>query len=278
MNLLETDRTVRKIRDLLRGEIDPSLGARLASDYVEAVKATQLRLQQCETMIRAGDYPQTVQLAETSPNLLDMVTVLEFRESVDWRRFCQEKHLLVAEPLDSRAVQALNECYAKGIATDHPLYRQFRNAMMSRDNAAALRALRSIVRLNPNDQNALGELDRLDAKVLASELGNIQALMIGGSAADIQCAVTQIEEAGFKTPPAGPIWQQAQLQVALQVLGRAEESQMDAGWTTVMDALDLLRSLMAEYKLTLPADATTEWRNSIGGSMSSENATARKWR
>lgn len=253
MSLLDTERKIRKIRNLLRGETDPALASRLATDYAEAVRATQLRLQQCETMIQAGDYPQVIQLAETAPNLLDMVTALEFRESPDWRRFCLEKQLAVAEPLDSRAVQALNECYAKGIATDHPLYGQFRKAMMSRDNTAALRALRSILRLNRNDQNAAAELERLDAKVLGAQLAALHELMGRGSPEEVQRAVAEIEEGGFKTLPDGPVWQQAQLRLALQALDRAGQFRADGDWNRVMDELDLLQSLVAEHKLTLPS-------------------------
>ena len=267
MSLLETDRIVRKIRDLLRGETDPALAPRLATDFADAVRATQLRLEQCETMIQAGDYPQAIQLAETAPNLLDMVTVLEFRESPEWRRFCQEKQLPVAEPLDSRAVQVLNECYAKGITTDHPLYKQFRKAMMSRDDTSALRALRSILRLNPNDQNAATELERLDAKVLEAQLTALQTLLDHGSSYEIQRAAEGIEEAGFKTVPSGPTWYQAQLRVALKVLERAEACREDGEWPGVIDLLDLLRSLVAEHKLTLPMEAAAqvasldEWLN-----------------
>src|SRR5271155_4153673 len=108
MTLFDLERLVRKIADLLR---DPAMGSnapKLAGDYAAACHAANLRLQQCEAMIKAGDRPQAIQLAETAPNLLDLITVLEFRNSDDWRSFCQQNNLPVAERIDGRSVHELN--------------------------------------------------------------------------------------------------------------------------------------------------------------------------
>ncbi len=78
MTLLETERLVRKISELLKQEGNSAIAPKLAEDFAAACHAVNLRLQQCEAMIKAGDRQQAIQLAETAPNLLDMVTVLEF--------------------------------------------------------------------------------------------------------------------------------------------------------------------------------------------------------
>src|SRR6267154_6055950 len=111
MTLLEIERLVRKISELLQQLINKDLAPKLAEDFAGVCHATNLRLQQCEAMVKAGDRHQAIQLAETPPNLLDSVTVLEFSRSDEWRDYCQQNSLLVAERIDTRSVHALNECY-----------------------------------------------------------------------------------------------------------------------------------------------------------------------
>ena len=105
-------------------------------------------------MLKAGDHHQAIQLAEAQPNLLDCVTALEFRDADRWRAYCQQHGLPVADKIDARSVHALNECYAQGIPTDHPLYAAYRKAALSRDDEEALKTLQSIVRLNPSDKSS----------------------------------------------------------------------------------------------------------------------------
>src|SRR4051812_24817946 len=119
MTLLETERLVRKISDLLQQTGDAAIAPKLAEDFAAVCHAAGLRLQQCEAMIKAGDRHQAIQLAETAPNLLDLITVLEFRSADEWRARCEQHGLPVAEKIDGRAVGALNSCYAQGITTDH---------------------------------------------------------------------------------------------------------------------------------------------------------------
>jgi hypothetical protein len=110
MTLLETERLVRKISELLQQADNPELAPKLAAEYAAACHAANLRLQQCEAMIKARDRPQAIQLAETAPNLLDSVTVLEFRGSDEFRRYCQHNSLPIPDRIDARSVHALTAC------------------------------------------------------------------------------------------------------------------------------------------------------------------------
>ncbi len=77
MTILETARLVRNISELLQQFRKPETAPKLADDYATVCHATNLRLQQCEAMLQAGDRLQTIQLAETAPNLFDLVTAVE---------------------------------------------------------------------------------------------------------------------------------------------------------------------------------------------------------
>jgi hypothetical protein len=210
MTLLETERLARKISELLQQAGNPEIAPKLAADYAAACHAANLRLQQCEAMIKAGDRPQAIQLAETAPNLLDLVTALEFRGSDEWRGYCQQNSLPIADRIDARSVQTLNECYALGITTDHPLYATYRRAVLSRNDEEALKVLQSITRLNTSDNNAASELVRLDAKVLSAKLQHLASSLAGAELALLVAEIETMEAFGFKSKPDGEIWRKAQ--------------------------------------------------------------------
>jgi hypothetical protein len=252
MTLLETERLIRKMTELLQQGGNPDLALKLAGDYSYACHSANLRLQQCEAMIKAGDRHQAIQLAETAPNLLDLVTVLEFRSADDWRAFCQKNSLPPADRIDSRSVQALNECYAQGITTDHPLYAAYREAVLHRKDEDALQTLQSIARLNPADANAASELARLDGKVLAARVAQLDALLEGGDAAVIVAAIEAIEAFGFKGRPEGEVWRKAQGVRCVFLAEEVAKLKSASRWADALAKLDFVRRLQIEFQLELP--------------------------
>lgn len=254
MTLLETERSVRKISAFLGGPKNQSGASKLAEDFATACRAANLRLHQCEAMVKAGDRHQAIQSAETAPNLLDLVTVLEFQGSDEWRRHCQENGLPIAEAIDGRGVECLNECYSQGIATDHPLYAAYRQACLLRNDEQALKALQTIIRLNPSDTNASSELDRLDGKVLQSRLRHLEDLLAGGSPELMLRQVEAIEEFGFKHQPAGAPWQKAQAIRCEALLGVGDRAKASGSWLESLAQLDLIQRLQTDNKLELGSD------------------------
>lgn len=75
---------------------------------------------------------------------------------------------------------ALEGLYGKEIGENHPLYRDYRDAMRTRQEDRALTILRSIVRINPEDPNARSELNRLSTKFLREAVGKVAAFFAGG--------------------------------------------------------------------------------------------------
>ncbi len=255
MTLLETERLIRKMSELLQQGGNPDHAPKLAGDFAAACHAANLRLRQCEAMIKAGDRHQAIQLAETVPNLLDLITVLEFRSADDWRSFCQQNALPAAERIDARSVHALNDCYAQGITTNHPLYAAYRTAVLNRNDEEALRALQSITRLNPADNNAASELARLDAKVFAARLEYLGGVLHGGDAALVVAAIEAIEAFGFKTRPEGEVWCEGAVVRCGFLLEEAAKLKAASQWMDALAKLDFIRRLQTEFKLELPAAA-----------------------
>jgi hypothetical protein len=253
MTLLEIERLNRRIAELLQSGGHPDAAPRLAEEFANICHAANLRLQQCESMIRANDRLQAIQLAESAPNLLDLIALLESPAAVEWRAFCQKNALPVAERIDARAVQVLNECYRQGISTDHPLYAAYRKATLTRNDTEALNALRSIARLNPSDANAAGELARMDAKVLAARVEHLATLLNGGDAAQVVGEIESIESFGFKTKPDGDIWRKAALVRCSVLIQEASKAQVAVQWKVTLSKIELVRRLQKELDLKLPA-------------------------
>lgn len=250
MTVLEIQRVIRRISDALRDTGSNPANPKLAEDFATACHTVNLRLQQCEAMINAGDRHQAIQLAEAHPNLLDCVTALEFGDADHWRAYCEKQGLPVADKIDSRAVHSLNECYAQGIPTDHPLYAVYRTAVLSRSDEDALKALQSITRLNPSDANAAAELDRLDAKVLRAKLSHLADLQTGSSPEVVAAQVEAIEAFGFKNRPEGETWCRSQLVRCGVLLDEAAKLQTTGKWTEVLAKLDLVHRLQTDFKLS----------------------------
>lgn len=248
-HLLEAKRFVRKIKEFLEPGADLSLANKTAKDYSETCRAAALRLQQVESMITAGDFAQALQLAEQSPALPDLLAILDFRRSEEWRALCKDSSLPHSDPFDANAAESLNALYERGITGDHPLYTRYREAMNSRDESRAYQTLRAIVRINPADTNAVAELNRLDGKVLAAQLSALDSSLTAGDAGGALNRLHTIETAGFQTAPGGPVWVRAHNLRRDMWLQAAEVARRKGLFGDVFDWLERIRELQTIHEL-----------------------------
>ncbi|HEV7923904.1 MAG TPA: hypothetical protein VGR14_01010 [Verrucomicrobiae bacterium] len=256
MTLTQAERLVRRISEVASQPASDTQTAKLAHDYVELCRAANRRLEQCAIMIEAGQFLQALQLAETPPPLLDLITLLAFRQAAEWRAYCQAHQLPWAEPFYDKYIRLLNSTYGKGIASDHPFYRDYRRAVMENEDARALSILRVISRLNPSDANTKEELKRLEEKLLRVKLENMRQVMASGDAANIQACLEQIEASGLPVPAAHPVWQQAQVARCQQMLRRAEELRRQDAWQDAEAVVEEIHASATRYNVRLPdADA-----------------------
>lgn len=154
----------RRIVGALAKNASPEELEELAQDYAAMCSELNKRLERCAELLDAGSEHQALQMAETSPALLDEVARLEFARIKEWRELCAREGLIQAEPLDKKTVGRLNEVYAKGIGSTSALYREYRAAMLRRNPEAARAILVRIVELDSEDQNARSELARLEGR------------------------------------------------------------------------------------------------------------------
>jgi hypothetical protein len=168
--VIEITRLTRQIREALSSDPGHAPVESLAATYARFCQEAALRLDSCAAMLERGSEYQALQLAETEPILLDLIAGLSFEHSEQWFQFCVHNELSIPKKFDSRAIQALDQLYSKGISSNHPLYRDYRAAVLSRDDTKAIQIMRSIARMNPSDANAKSELARLENKLFQVKL------------------------------------------------------------------------------------------------------------
>lgn len=270
MTVTQAERLVRKITEVI-GQPPSDTQAKLAQEYADLCRAASRRLEQCALMIEAGQFLQALQLAETPPPLLDIISLLSFRQAAEWRAYCQSHQLPWSEPFYDKFVRQLNSAYGKGIASDHPFYRDYRRAVLKNDDERGLSILRVIARMNPADENTKEELKRVEEKLLRVKLEKLRDVLALGNHDAIQEQLSQIEASGAAIPASHPIWQQAQVARCQEMLRRAQALREQDAWREAEALVDEIHTLATHYNVQLPAadaDAWTaleEWTSSKRG-------------
>ncbi|NBX34956.1 hypothetical protein EBR16_06310, partial [bacterium] len=261
---MQLDRLIARIR----GQLElgtPDLEARsLAGEYANLCARARERLEQCAALIRGGQEHAAFQVAESEPDLLGLCAQLSFAESERWHALCRERGLPTGFPLDDQHVVALEGLYGKEIGENHPLYRDYREAMRSRQEDRALTILRSIVRINPNDPNARSELERLSTKFLRESLGKVAALFEAHQQEAAVALMRRMELFGASALSGEPRWEavlrarrdwlrtKAQEQIA-QAVEEAAKARKGGHWEACAAAVGRARSLERDHQVNLPA-------------------------
>lgn len=233
----------------------PDLEARaLAIELAELGKRARERLEQCATLIRLGNEQAALQAAEAEPSLPDLCASLGFAGSEAWARLCEKHGLPTAPPPDDAQVLAVELLYGKPIEENHPLYRDYRQAIRERDDARALTVLRSIAAVNPGDGNARAELERLGAKFMRESLAKVAGLFARGDAEAATRLMDRMEQLGTSGLAGDPGWEeslrlrgewiraQSRRRIADHA-ARARDARAAGDWQACADAVGAARTL-----------------------------------
>jgi hypothetical protein len=204
---------ITELIDSIRGQLDGRASSVatevLALEYAKQCREVNERLSKIGLMLEGGGEIQALQLAEQPPRVVDAALGLSFGGESAWQEFCRNHGHEVAPLIDARTLESLLSLQSKGIASNHPLYKDYRAAVSSRDDERAHDLIRVIARLNPSDGNAAKELKRLQRKVFQTALTNLRANLEGGDD-PLLAAMTDVEEAGIPEDYEQlPEWKQA---------------------------------------------------------------------
>src|SRR5262245_33444121 len=265
----QAERLVRKITESLGQPTMEAQAPKLAQDFAELGRAASRRLEQCASMIEAGEEVQALQLAETPPPLLDLVTLLSFRQASEWRTYCQGRGLPWAEPFFDKHIRLLNETYGKGTAREQPtverLLKAYREASLKGEDERGLSILRVIQRMNPAEQNFAQELKRLEEKTVRARLDKLGTILASGEKDTVLTQLREIEASGLLIPGNDPAWQSAQLLRCRQLLEQAEALQQKDLWQEAEPIVQEIKSLASQHSVLFPAsdvarfDRLEEW-------------------
>ena len=262
---MQIDKLIARIRGQL--EIGtPDLEARtLASEYSALCQRARERLEQCNTLIRNGNDFAAFQIAETEPDLLTLCSQLSFADSERWHTLCRERGLPSGFILDEQHILAVEGLYGKSIGENHPLYREYREAMRTRDEDRALNVLRSIVRINPEDPTARSELVRLSAKFIRESLNHLEKLLNENKDDEAINLMGLMERFGDDDLKSKPQWinalnrritilrDKASQQIPT-LIKEAESAKINQLWESCISSLAKIRTLERDHQLTLSKD------------------------
>lgn len=232
----------------------PDLEARaLATEMAELGKRASERLVQCATLARLGNDQAALQSAEAEPSLLDLCAWLSFEESNAWRQLCINHGLPTAPPLDDTQLLSVEQLYGKPIDENHPLYRDYRQAIRERDDSRALYVLRSITTVNPTDTNAQTELNRLRSKFMRDALKSVTESFSNNSTEIAVQLMSRMEQVGAAQLKGDPEWEEAlrlralwiQSQSRSRISGHAQRANLAYNakdWRTCADEVGAART------------------------------------
>ena len=261
------NKLVRQIREILASNGVNGPIESLAAEYARLSEEAAHRLDSCATMIAKGSEYQALQLAETEPALLDLLAALSFAETPEWAELCAAQRAPVASRFDPRAVQALDHLYGKGITANHPLYKDYRSAVTSRDDVKALQIVRSIVRLNPGDANGSAELARWENKFFQRRLQELRGALARGDESAVLNELGELErlapsEKLAELPEAIQAMairrkdeREAAVELSERLVASLEEERRGGSWRMVGDSLARLDALQTEHHFKLPPAA-----------------------
>lgn len=190
-----TTELIDAIRSLLAGRPSSVAGEVLALAYANQCREVNARLGKIALMLEGGGEIQALQLAEQAPSVVEAALALSFGGEGAWQDYCRSHGHEVGPVVDARSLEALLAVQGKGLASNHPLYRDYRAAVSSRDDDRALNLIRVIARLNPGDENAAKELKRLQRKYLQAALTELRdSLAADGDA--LLAAMRKVEDVG----------------------------------------------------------------------------------
>ena len=148
---MHTPELIDSIRCLLDDRASSVSAEILAHEYAKQCRESNERLSKIGLMLESGGEIQALQLAEQPPRVVDLALALSFGGETAWQDFCRNHGHEVAPLVDARTLEALLGIQDKGLAPNHPLYKDYRTAISKRDDDRALDLIRVISRMNPGD-------------------------------------------------------------------------------------------------------------------------------
>lgn len=143
-DIAEIHELLESVRVTLASTMNPDREEleRLHNELDSEIRAANKRLRECDALLAEGHRSEAIQLAEQEPNLLEVVSILDFPELAEWNDFVAEIGITVTPELQIDIATDLNGAYSE----DAPLERLLRKFRVMSLGRAPLRSRIDLLR------------------------------------------------------------------------------------------------------------------------------------
>jgi hypothetical protein len=185
-----------------------------AAVYAEATDAANERLRRCGHLLAKGLRAEAIQFCEQEPNLLEVVSLLDFPELPQWNALLAAQGLVLAPPLLFDVAEQLNRAYAEDQQLSH-LFRQHRLLAMGRAPLASrITVLRRIRAADPDNAIWQDDLQLLEQARLQELMTDIRQCERTRNLEKLLALREEIRGGGWLQPPSAAIVRAAEQLVA----------------------------------------------------------------
>jgi hypothetical protein len=140
------DRIVDDIRTVLTADVDPSEDAlrELDERFASAVSETNERLRECDALLNKGHRGEAIQKCEAEPNLLDVVSTLDFPEFELWVDYVKQFGYPGTPALLTDVAEQLNEAYNENASLSDLLRQHRLHALLRSRLPTRMKILRTL--------------------------------------------------------------------------------------------------------------------------------------
>lgn len=132
-DIAEIHELLESVRVTLASSMNPEKEQldRLHGELDSEIRSANKRLRECDALLAEGHRSEAIQLAEQEPNLLEVVSILDFPELAEWNDFVAELGLTVTPQLQIDIATDVNGAYSDDEPLDR-LMRKFRLLSLAR--------------------------------------------------------------------------------------------------------------------------------------------------
>lgn len=183
------------------GTMDFALLADSTALYAEACEMVNERLRRCGQLLMKGLRGEAIQLCEQEPNLLEMVSLLDFAELPAWNRLLEANKLAPPPPLLLDIAEQLNQSYADDQQLSR-LLRQHRLLALGRAPLAArISVLRRIRAADADNPAWYDDIRVLEQARLRQLMGELQAAYRQENLDELTALVREVKDPTWIVPP-----------------------------------------------------------------------------
>lgn len=206
---------IEKVTDSIRrlfsveGDLDEAVIEEIHANLVQCINEVNQRLRVVDDLMRRGLRQEAVQECDRSPNLLDLVTAIDFPEWEAWANYVSQFGMARQPDLLIQVASELNDAYTKLQSLDSILRTHRRLALARNPLSDRLRVLRLIAERDPENPVWQDDIKAYEQARCAEIERDIKQLTKADDLNRLSRLVEEINEPGWQTPVPPPLQQSA---------------------------------------------------------------------